>query len=226
VARASDLGGLRGLGPVVVEADEPVFRSGWERRMFGIAMAVSGRVGYSLDEDRFAIEDMPPVAYLGGTYYARWLWGLERLLAQYGLVSAEELDERTRAFALHPERRPGRREDPAYADAVMEAVRQGVSSRREIDAPRRFGIGDRVLARGTGTRGHTRLPAYARGRVGAVVRCHDAFVLPDTNALREGESPQWCYSVRFEARELWGDAAEAAAPVIVDLWEGYLEPVA
>jgi hypothetical protein len=30
--------------------------------------------------------------------------------------------------------------------------------------------------------------------------------------------------VRFEADELWGDAAEGAAPVFIDLFESYLEP--
>ena len=32
------------------------------------------------------------------------------------------------------------------------------------------------------------------------------------------------YSVRFDARELWGESADANSAVYVDLWEDYLEP--
>jgi hypothetical protein len=31
------------------------------------------------------------------------------------------------------------------------------------------------------------------------------------------------YVVRFEARELWGDAAEANSVLCIDMWESYLE---
>jgi hypothetical protein len=32
------------------------------------------------------------------------------------------------------------------------------------------------------------------------------------------------YSVRFDARELWGDAAEPNQLLYLDLWESYLLP--
>jgi nitrile hydratase subunit beta len=32
------------------------------------------------------------------------------------------------------------------------------------------------------------------------------------------------YSVRFSARELWGDQAPAQDAVYVELWDDYLEP--
>jgi nitrile hydratase len=32
------------------------------------------------------------------------------------------------------------------------------------------------------------------------------------------------YSVSFDARELWGESAEANQRVHIDLWESYLEP--
>ena len=41
----------------------------------------------------------------------------------------------------------------------------------------------------------------------------------------EGEKPQYLYTVRFEARELWGEAANRSDAVYVDLWEDYLETV-
>ena len=73
--------------------------------------------------------------------------------------------------------------------------------------------------------GHTRLPRYVRGKRGKVIRLDKAFVYPETSALREGENPEWCYGVRFEAEEVWGaDAEKGAPPVYVDVWESYLEP--
>jgi len=50
------------------------------------------------------------------------------------------------------------------------------------------------------------------------------FPLPDTNAAFQGENPQHVYSVRFEARELWGDQAKPQDLVYLDLWDSYLEP--
>ncbi len=72
--------------------------------------------------------------------------------------------------------------------------------------------------------GHTRLPRYARGRVGEVAAVRGAFVFPDTNARRAGENPQWLYTVRFAARELWGPEGDARSTVAIDAFEPYLEP--
>ena len=51
---------------------------------------------------------------------------------------------------------------------------------------------------------HTRLPRYARGHVGEVVRIVGCHVFPDSNASNLGEDPHWLYTVRFDGRELWG----------------------
>ena len=42
---------------------------------------------------------------------------------------------------------------------------------------------------------------------GTIDRDHGVFVFPDTNAHFLGEKPQHVYSVRFAARELWGEQA-------------------
>jgi len=39
-----------------------------------------------------------------------------------------------------------------------------------------------------------------------------------------GEKPQHVYSVRFTARELWGDGAKPRDAVVVAMWDDYLEP--
>ncbi|MCB1456008.1 MAG: nitrile hydratase subunit beta, partial [Nitratireductor sp.] len=46
-------------------------------------------------------------------------------------------------------------------------------------------------------------------------------VYPDSNGAGEGEDPQWLYTVRFEASDLFGPSAGHA--VYVDCWEPYLE---
>jgi nitrile hydratase len=72
--------------------------------------------------------------------------------------------------------------------------------------------------------GHTRLAGYVRTRRGVVAIVHPgAWVLPDSNAHERGEQPEPVYCVRFEARELWGDDAEASTSVCIDLFESYLE---
>jgi nitrile hydratase len=88
----------------------------------------------------------------------------------------------------------------------------------------RFQTGQRVRARNINPVGHTRLPRYARGRLGVIDRDHGVFVFPDTNAHYLGEKPQHVYSVRFAARELWGQQAAQQDSVYLDLWDDYLDP--
>jgi nitrile hydratase len=54
---------------------------------------------------------------------------------------------------------------------------------------------------------------------------HGSNVFPDSNARFRGESPQQLYTVRFQARALWGEAANPRDAVCIDLWEDYLVPV-
>jgi nitrile hydratase len=111
------------------------------------------------------------------------------------------------------------------ADQVAPMLARGRSFGRPVNAPPRFTIGQRVRSRKINPTGHTRLPRYARGNVGVIDRLHGAHVFPDSNAHFRGERPQHLYSVRFSARELWGETAAAHDAVYLDLWEDYLDPV-
>ena len=51
---------------------------------------------------------------------------------------------------------------------------------------------------------HTRLPRYARGKLGVVELCHGCHMYPDSVATDQGDNPQWLYTVVFDGRELWG----------------------
>ena len=88
---AHDMGGGHGFGPVVAEAREPTFHAEWERRVFAVTMAARRAGKWNIDMGRFARENRPPADYLNKTYYEIWLAGLETLLAERGLVSAEEI---------------------------------------------------------------------------------------------------------------------------------------
>jgi len=93
-----------------------------------------------------------------------------------------------------------------------------------VPATPRFAAGQRVRARNLHPTGHIRLPRYARGKLGTVDRDRGVFVFPDTNAHFLGENPQRLYSVRFAARELWGEQASPRDTVYIDMWDDYLEP--
>jgi nitrile hydratase len=211
---------MHGLGPIDAEPEtaEPVFHHDWEKRVFALTLAAGALGQWSIDMGRHARERQHPADYLRHTYYENWLAGLEKLLVERGLVSAEELAS-------------GRAAGPAVeslrarvitAANVAPAIAKGGPVEVAIDVPPRFAVGDRVRALNRHPVGHTREPRYVRGRVGVVREHYGAHVFPDLSAQgrREGRH---LYSVRFEAQELWGEPATKGA-VYVDLWEDYLEP--
>jgi nitrile hydratase len=213
---AHDMGGSHGFGRVEAEPDEPVFHADWERRVFAITRAMGATGEWNLDEVRFAREDREPLEYLAMSYYERWLAGLERLLAERGLVDPDELAA-------------GRSLQPVRAvRQVLSVEEAGTLGRgnsiREAPAPARFAPGDRVRAENINPAGHTRLPRYVRGRVGTVLLVHGAHVFPDSHAHGCGEDPQWLYTVGFDGHELWGAEADPSLTVSVDAFEPYLEP--
>ena len=82
---------MMGFGRVAFEPDEPWFHAGWERRAFGLTLAMGGTGSWNIDESRHARESLPPAEYLSSSYYEIWTKGVERLVVQKGLVSEEEL---------------------------------------------------------------------------------------------------------------------------------------
>ena len=219
-----DMGGMHGFGPVEREESEPVFHEPWEGRVAGMNRAAQANGLFNLDQMRYGIERMAPAEYLRASYYERWLATVERNLVERGLISPAEVETRLAHLREHPAEPLPRREDPALAERVAAGLKRRPSHRRESTATPRFKVGDRVVARNIHPKGHTRLPRYARGKPGTVVRYHGAHVFPDASALGQGDQPQPLYTVRFEARDLWSDAAEPAEQIHLDLWESYLEP--
>jgi nitrile hydratase len=211
-----DMGGMQDFGPVVPEPGEPWFHHPWERRVFALTLAMGGTGAWNLDQSRSARESLPPALYLSSSYYRIWLEGLRVLLLARGLVTDDELAD-------------GRMREPARAlprkltaDRVATALAAGGSTLRTAAGPARFAVGDKVRARTMHPPTHTRLPRYCRGKTGEIVRIHGAHVFADAHARGAGEDAQWLYTVRFEARELWGPNTTASA-VHVDCWEPYLD---
>lgn len=79
-----DIGGMHGFGPVPIEVDEPLFHEAWEGRVWAMWSAIGAT---TVDRFRFTIEQMPPAAYLASSYYERWLWAIERLASEQGLLT-------------------------------------------------------------------------------------------------------------------------------------------
>ena len=109
-------------------------------------------------------------------------------------------------------------------EMVWEVIKTGMSARAEVKTPPRFKAGDRVVARNVNPEHHTRMPRYIRGKTGVIRANHGGFAFADTRAHGQGDQPHHVYSVRFEARELWGPAASPRDAVYIDLWEPYIEP--
>lgn len=214
-----DMGGMHGMGPIQVEKDEPVFHEPWEGRLFALRRAMGAWRKWNIDVSRHEIELVAPVEYLRLSYYARQFVAFLPMLVKSDLVTQAEIESGI------PAKGQTKATPALTVDKALTLVAKGVPTSRDIPVAPRFQLGQRVRARNIHPAGHTRLPRYARGKTGTVNRDHGVFVFPDTNAHFLGEKPQHVYSVRFAARELWGDQAVPQDSVYVDLWDDYLEPV-
>ena len=168
-----DMGGMHGFGPVPIEQDEPMFHAPWEGRVLAIAGLVVGNT--TIDHFRHTIEQMPPADYLASSYYERWLFAMERMAAEQGLLDGPK--------APDPEPKP----------------------KGEPDSPPRFADGDRVRVANPVTSGHTRVPRYVRHRVGTVVRRSCAWSHPTESAATGRYGPlEHIYGVAFPSADLFG----------------------
>jgi len=174
-----------------------------------MAMVVAmGPTGMSnIDMNRAARETLPN--YRSLSYYEIWLAALEKLALQKGVLGDSSPPPR----------------QVLRAETALATIKKGAPASRPAPQPARFSVGCGVRTVGVQPPHHTRLPGYARGKVGVIERLHGAHVFPDSNAQGLGEAPQWLYTVAFNAREIWGDSATCPRSIIsVDAFEPYLEP--
>jgi len=212
-----DMGGMHGMGPIEWEKNEPVFHASWEGRAYALSLAMGHWQKWTLDGLRHQIERIPAADYLRMRYYEKWIAALVELTVTTGLASRDEIESGV------PTPGSPRLNPPLTAEMVPGMISHGAPASRNLPIAPRFQPGERVRARNINPIGHTRLPRYARGKLGTIHRDHGVFVFPDTNAHFLGEQPQRVYSVRFAARELWGDQASPRDAVYIDMWDKYLE---
>ena len=90
MSRINDVGGMTGFPAIVEEPDEPRFHEDWEAHVFALNGALIKRGVYNLDEFRDAQERLPVAEFLGLSYYERWFAAICTLLAEKGVLTAEE----------------------------------------------------------------------------------------------------------------------------------------
>ena len=214
-----DMGGMQGFGPIEREVNEPVFHAPWEGRVITMVLAIAAWGKFGADQRRTVRELIPPAEFLRMSYYEIWYTGLIVNMLDAGMVTRAEIDSgmpATGSAELTP---------ALMAARVPTFFANGAPKKRNVpDAPN-FRVGQSVRAKNINPTTHTRLPRYARGRTGVVSRDYGIYVFPDANANGQGEKPQHLYSVRFEARELWGEQAKRKDSVYIDMWDDYLERV-
>ena len=225
MTRVHDMGGRFGDGPVVPEAeDAPVFDQDWHARALAVTLACGALGQWNIDVSRHARERLSPKDYTRFSYYEKWIAALADLLVEKGVLSEDDLQGQG-AEELH-----ALAERALKAGAVAGVLAKGGPADREGGSTPRFSTGQAVRARipadnALVSGGHTRLPQYAAGARGYILRLHGTHVLPDSNAHGLGEAPEPLYAVRFFARELWAHPEHPDDEVVLDLWQSYLEPL-
>jgi nitrile hydratase beta subunit len=208
---AHDVGGMQDMGPIRPEHNEPVFHTEWERRVFALFNAVDVEWPYR----RAQIELIPPADYLRMSYYEKWLTALPQILIKTGMATPLEIESGKHVGGVATGH---------HVLTVAEVATWNVpDTSPKLTATAHFHAGQRVRARNLNPVGHTRLPRYVRGKVGTIDRDGDVEELQDSDIQSLGPKQQHVYTVRFAARELWGDQASPHDYVYVALWEGYLE---
>jgi nitrile hydratase len=212
-----DMGGMHGFGPVAAESNEPPFHERWEGRVFAMQRAMGFTGLWTIDAGRAALEALPPLDYLGSSYYRRWFLGLESRLLRRGLVGEDEI-------AAGRSLRPGAALPRKMTAADAERPLTRGEFARPTNQAARFKPGDRVRTKNINPATHTRLPRYARAKTGTVEAVRGCHVFPDSAALGAGDNPQWLYTVVFAGQELWGPDADPAVKVSIEAFEPYLDP--
>ncbi len=210
------MGGMDGFGKVEVEKNEPPFHAPWEGRVLAMQRAMGYAGAWHIDHSRFAQEKLPPLDYLGSSYYQRWMLAMEKNVTERGFATPDELKT---GHARTPGKSLPRKLTPDVVDAGLSRS----SFYRQQQGPQKFKPGDKVRTTNIHPATHTRLPRYARDKVGVVEMCHGCHMFPDSVATDRGDNPQWLYTVVFDSRELWGPDADPTLKISIDAFEPYLE---
>lgn len=240
------LGGLEGLGPV--EFEKNVFVQDWEKRIFGIHVALMGLSDslrdslpdYDLDASgttfrstwtwadlRKGAEAMNPFDYFKFRYYEKWLGGISSYCVEQSYLTSDELAQASGQYRSDAASPSPSAAGSGIDDQVIRYLREGDSPRRGTGTPR-FEAGETVLVGNPPAGAHTRLPGYLRGHRGTVESVAEGNYTYFCSTGGDGlGDPVPVYIVRFEAAEIWGETTEASpSPLYAELYEPYLLPTA
>jgi nitrile hydratase beta subunit len=235
------LGGLEGL-PEPLNLEKRVFVEEWEKRIFGIHVAMMGLSNHlSSALPAYPIEDVPtafrdewtwaslrtgaeamnPFDYFKFRYYEKWLGGITSFFVEQGYVTEEELAAKA-SGAVPTESNAASAE---VDDQIEQYLRKGDSPRRDVAHPR-FAPGDQVRVTDVPAAAHTRLPGYLRSHVGTVERVFEGDYAYFTHTGDGIGNPMPIYIVEFSPIELWGARAEDSPnSIYAELFEAYLLPI-
>ncbi len=216
-----DLGGRQGFGPVAVSRTDTPLENHWEAAVFTIINQLLRQgVAPNVDYFRHAIERIDPLCYLADGYYGRWLGAAEAMLVEAGVLTQDQISAAMSQLGGARSARIAARPD-ANLRAELRTSPTDAAVESEARQPA-FTPGTHARTQAFGRSGHTRLPAYARGKVGQITACHGLWVYPDSNAVNNLKEQQYLYTVVFNAQDLWGESAHPADSVSLDLFEPYL----
>ena len=213
-----DMGGMDGFGRIEVEENEPPFHEPWEGRVMAMVRAMGANGGLNIDMQRFSRESLPPDVYLSSSYYQKWFLALEASMLARGMIGSDEIASGHSLHASPPLPRG------TFSMKDVERVMTRGNFAREPQAKPLFAVGNRVRTKNIHPQTHTRLPRYARAKLGTIERINGCQVFPDTNAQGKGEHPQWLYTVVFDGPELWGPDSDPKLKISIEAFEPYLEP--
>jgi nitrile hydratase len=230
------LGGLEGLGPVAFE--KRVFVEPWEKRIFGIHVAMmalssqlplaptpSGfRTVWTWADLRKGAESLNPFDYFKYRYYEKWLGGISGYFVEKGYITEAELEARTQQILTNPAAAQKKGGDPAIDRRINTYLVEGDSPKRDTNIKPRFSKGDKVFIKSPPTIEHTRLPGFLRNRTGVIYTVYPGTYtyLTSTGPDGIGEAmPVYC--VRFNPEEIWKGNTEKNVTIYADLYEAYLE---
>ena len=210
-----DLGGKIGYGPVDVGEPEKPFHADYEGRAWAISRTARAP-SITIDWWRHVRELIDPNDYLNRSYFDSWTQTNIASMIDTGLFTLEEFES-------------GMAQAASVSKIQMQSVKDVLEQNKAmsfrfdhpIDQVSKFELGQTVLTNSVGHSGHTRLPEYARGKVGVIHSHHGAHIFPDESA-KGNEYAQHLYTVSFAATELWGAEANPKDRVCLELWEDYL----
>ena len=200
-----DIGGMMGFGAIAPEANEPLFHAPWQKRMPG-AFAGHGR--------------HPPVEH-------RHVAPCPRKNSPRAILVTQLL----RNMAGGPAAAPGRtrasrcRPQSSCRSSRLQALRRFWPRAVPTVAllqPNRFS--ELATAQRCGTcirRGTRACPAICAAQPEKLCFTTTPMCFPDSNAHGTGENPQHLYTLRFKARDVFGNAGDD--DLQADLFEPYLE---